>query len=156
MKRIGIIIGVLIMVLLSGCGLTINRVSYADNHCTYQINNVSDNSFEIHSEVEDIRLHHIRNGDVPAEKQIPAEGVTVWISQFDFIRDLFADEYFTFSFHFNNGEKHSFIGDLLVNDFRDANSWQVNITEDENGTPYYTYTYTFTSEDYEQIMALYE
>ena len=155
MKRMGIIIGILFMVLLSGCGLFIH-VSFADNHYTYQINNACDSGFVIHSEVVDPILSHYIGDEVPTEKHITAGGATVWISEFDFRRDLFADENFTFSFHFSNGVEHTFVGDLIRNDFRDANSWQVDITEDENGTPYYTYTYTFTTEDYEEIMSLYE
>lgn len=154
MKRFLVVAVAIIMVGLSGCG--VDLVSYPTNHCTYQINNTSDKGFAIVVEVEPMKSYLIRSGDVPTRQSVNKETTTIWVSELDFEMNLFADEYITFSFHFDDGVKHTFNGELIENDFRDPNSWMMDMAEGENGVPYYTYTYTFSDEDYERIMALYE
>lgn len=67
--------------------------------------------------------------------------------------DIYRDEYpIIITFEFPNGIRHTFTGDRIACDVRDANNWVVTRPK----THYSDHVYTFTQEDYDEIMSLYE
>lgn len=49
--------------------------------------------------------------------------------------------------------EHAFEGEMIQNDVREVSNWEKQTTSQGGDT---VFTYTFTQEDYEEIMALYE
>lgn len=65
----------------------------------------------------------------------------------------FEDGSIQLSFVFRNGIIHTFEGEITEHDIRIGDNWNLVVSDDELVR---TYTYTFTNEDYQRIMALYE
>lgn len=65
----------------------------------------------------------------------------------------FEDGSIQLSFVFRNGIIHTFEGEITEHDIRIGDNWNLVISDDELVR---THTYTFTNEDYQRIMSLYE
>ena len=139
-----------------GCGLM--QVDYADNYVSYCIENESEKIFLLYVESAPEEYHLMAGGSVPMGETIYPLQCNKWIDRGTSIgEEIFVDGNFTFTMHFKNGVKHTFVGDLIENDFRNISSWQVEQTTEHNGNvPHTIYTYTFTDADYERIMALHD
>lgn len=67
------------------------------------------------------------------------------------------ERYLILSFEFPNGVCHTFTGDGIRCDVREWQNWEVSkSSEFPELKGYSDHVYTFTQEDYEEIMALYE
>lgn len=91
---------------------------------------------------------------------IPRDGIEPK-NEDDYYQEYAQPSYYQYhvvlTFEFSNGIRHTFTGDKIACDVRDANNW---VTSTSEVNEYYSdnvdYTYTFTQEDYDEIMALYE
>lgn len=153
MKRMTILMATLLAFVVSGCSVDRDKP-----YSSYHINNESEEVFLVYVESTPEYSHRLGDSEIPMGTRIYPLMDNIWISHSPRIgENVCTDENFTFTFVFSrSGVKHTFSGEMIEHDFRDANSWQKVIAEDANGTGYDKYTYTFTQEDYERIMALYE
>lgn len=152
MKRIKFCLVLVFASLICGC-----EVYYGDVIFTYRINNTTEETILLYTEATSQDMHVLSSGEIPMGATIYPLMQNKWIDGKNTGENIYADENFTYTFHFGNGVKHTFSGELISNDFRDVNSWQVEYTSEHDGNlPHIIYTYTFTDEDYERIMALYE
>lgn len=74
-------------------------------------------------------------------------------SELDNPASKFEDGSIQLSFVFRNGIIHTFEGEITEHDIRIGDNWNLVVSDDELVR---TYTYTFTNEDYQRIMSLYE
>lgn len=155
MKRINLLsVIVTTIFMLGGC----RQVDYYQYSCNI-VDNQSSHSFKIlvESSLQDM----LNWKNIPAIKNIPSNNKTEWISMSSKTEGMnpVYNENITFTFVFENGVHHINQGELTDNDFRDLNSWickKEGAKGIDEGCVYQTYTYTFTQEDYEEIMALYK
>ena len=153
MKRIAILVASLFAFVVSSC----SSVDAIDPYSSYHINNEIDEVILVYVESTPAYSYLLSSGQIPMGTTIYPLQDNTWIARtYKLGVNVCTNENFTFSFVFKNGVKHTFSGEKIANDFRDANSWQKELRVDEYGTSCETYTYTFTQEDYEEIMALYE
>ncbi len=87
----------------------------------------------------------------PQSKQDLTE--TSFLNKLDNPATEFEDGSIQLSFVFRNGIIHTFEGEITEHDIRIGDNWNLVVSDDELVR---TYTYTFTNEDYQRIMSLYE
>lgn len=87
----------------------------------------------------------------PQSKQDLTE--TSILNKLDNPASEFEDGSIQLSFVFRNGIIHTFEGEITEHDIRIGDNWNLVISDDELVR---THTYTFTNEDYQRIMSLYE
>lgn len=157
MKNSRFLLSAIIFVSILFCGCDVNYFQYGCN----VVDNQSSHSFEIWTgtTLQDDELLKLR--DVPSQASILPNQVNEWVPmtyENEGVNPV-CMEILTFTFVFENGVQHTFEGDFIVNDFRSLDSWSCKregAVSVNDGATYNTYTYTFTDEDYECIMALYE
>lgn len=150
MKKIILFAVALTVVLFSGCE------SCFTTYYEYRIENSSNVDLIVETNV----IPEIDWYDVPVSEitLVGSKEIVKWSdSNHNKSKDIPGDRYLTFSFTFpDNGVVHTFGGDMIENDFRYLEYWKLECHPDGSNSQIYTYTYTFTQEDYERIMALHK
>lgn len=154
MKRVKLYLTAALVFLMTGCK-TVYPLDFVD---TYRIDNKMSEDMFLYVEATPDAWTYISLGHIPSSMHITPSRTTTWIDRIPHIEPkLFASDSYTFTFQFKNGKKFTFSEELIPNDFRDENSWQVEHSEySDYNIPHTIYTYTFTDEDYERIMELCE
>ncbi len=156
MKRTTLILTAIFSILFvsNGC-MTVDYFEHID---TYRIDNQLSEPIFLYVESDPDNWWNFSTGSIPTGQLILPTSCINWIDRMPNLSDnLFEDENFTFILQFKNGVRHIFSEELIPNDFRDVNSWKIEHTNEHDGkVPHTIHTYTFTQEDYERIMALYE
>lgn len=150
MKRITLFVATLTVALFSSC--IVDYKSYYE----YKIKNFSEVDFIIHTEFAP--NYDCPPSSVPETQLVRAKDITNWPDGYS-SPDIISRHNQTFSFiFFNDGVVHTFSGDMAENDFRYIQNWEMKCrpSEENPNVEVYTFTYTFTQEDYERIMALHK
>lgn len=161
-------VALLFVLLFSGCGGE-DEVYYEfsgrwsiDNKTPYEFNVIldfmdKDENDELYVEqtlvagVEANALSHI---SIPREEKPKNE--YYYYSGFYSPRVYSLERYLIMSFEFPNGVCHTFTGNVIGCDVRDWANWVVTKSSEVKLLGYSDHVYTFTQEDYDEIMALYE
>jgi len=157
MKKALIILAIASICIVCGsCKKNVDYFHYSRN----LIDNKSSYSFEVVAEASEQSILDLKN--VPNSHSVESNALSEWIaksSRTEGVNPVVSGSAISYSFCFENGVRHTFQGEIIENDFRSENSWTCNregAKNDSEGSVYNTYTYTFTNEDYQRIMALYE
>lgn len=154
MKHLKLYFAIIFAYILCGCTM----VYYPDRYISYLIENKTDYNLLLYTEPASSDHHLlVQTSGIPMGRALYKETLNKWINMDDtgVGTELFANDKFIFSLHLPNEVKHTYSGELIQNDFRDVNSWQVEeVSENDGHTPHIIYTYTFTQEDYDLLTEL--
>lgn len=145
-----------ICIVCGSCKKNVDYFHYSRN----LIDNKSSYSFEVVAEAFEQSILDLKN--VPNSHIVESNALSEWIaesSNTEGANPVVSSRAIIYSFCFETGVRHTFQGDIIENDFRSEGSWTRSTegAKNENeGSVYNTYTYTFTNEDYQRIMSLYE
>lgn len=153
MRRIAYLTITLIMMLLSGCNSPKGCYDFYGSWC---VDNKSVNRFEVVVTV--LGIYNAEDGFVssvgPISRAIITPHGAGWAWYAGYSTTAESSRKATITFNFNNGVSHVFEGEMIGCDVRNADNWTVSYRGEENHLA--EHVYTFTQEDYDEIMALYE
>ncbi len=162
-------VALLFVMLFSGCGGE-DEVYYEfsgrwsiDNKTPHEFNvildfmdkNENDELYVEQTLVAGVEANALSHISIPREEKPKNE--YYYYSGFYSPRVYSLERYLIMSFEFPNGVCHTFTGNVIGCDVRDWQNWEVSKSSELAHMLGYTdHVYTFTQEDYDEIMALYE
>lgn len=154
MRRVNLLVIALIIVLLGGCSMP-NEGGCYEFRGTWCVDNQTVHTFEVVVVVPS--AYNAKDGVKTsvgpiARKTITPNSFWAWFDIYS--QPTTSHQMATITFNFSNGVSHTFEGELINCDVRNANNWEVAYAGEQNCIA--KHTYTFTNKDYEEIMALYE